>query len=288
MKSLQQLRRDAKALKKLHEAGDAEAVRRLAVHPPGSDGPLKHADFLHVIAREQGFASWPRLKLAVETAGLDRAQQIQRLKMALFHGQIAVVERLLEQTPDLADGLFSIQVALLNRAEVARMLEEDPGRATSLHGPRRPICHLAFSRWIHARPELEADMLAIARMLVENGADVNDSFPAGAGNDHRLSALYGAIGHGNNMVLARWLLENGADPNDGESLYHSTELGHHVGLRLLLAHGATPAGTNALLRAMDFNDHVAVQMLLDAGAHPDDFAGEPVGGERPQVIPALH
>ena len=288
MKSLEQLRRDAKALKRAYAAGEAEAVRRIDLRSPKSDGALKHADYLHVIAQEQGFASWPRLKLAVETSGLDRAQQIQRLRIALYHGQNAVTERLLEQTPDLADGEFALQVALLNRAEVARTLTENPALATQDFGLRRPMLHLAFSRWIHARPARAEDMLEIARMLVARGADVNDSCPVDAGNDHPLSALYGAIGHADNMVLARWLLEQGADPNDDESLYHSTELGHHEGLRLLLDHGADPKGTNALLRAMDFNDHAAVEMLLAAGADPDDFADEHVSGERPWVIPALH
>jgi hypothetical protein len=88
--------------------------------------------------------------------------------------------------------------------------------------------------------------------------------------------------------LAEWLLDHGADPNDNESLYHSTELGHHGGLRLLLAHGADPKGTNALLRAMDFHDVVAVQMLLDAGAQVDEFNADEVGGEAPWTVPALH
>ncbi|SNS18296.1 ankyrin repeat domain-containing protein [Tropicimonas sediminicola] len=288
MKSLEQLRRDAKALKKAHLAGAPEAALRLAAHPSRSAGALQHADYLHVIAQEQGFASWPRLKLAAETEGLDRAARIQRLKIALHNGQTWVAERLLEETPDLADGLFALQVVLLNRAEVARMLAEDPARATREFGPRRPMLHLAFSRWIHARPERADDMLAIARMLVDHGASVNDTCPVGPGNPHRLSALYGAIGHADNMVLAAWLLEQGADPNDGESLYHATELGHHQGLKLLLAHGADPKGTNALLRAMDFNDHAAVRVLLDHGARADDFDGTHVGGERPWVVPALH
>ena len=150
------------------------------------------------------------------------------------------------------------------------------------------MCHLAFSRYRQARPDLEGDMIAIAEMLVANGADVNDAMPAGPDTDHGLSALYGAIGHADNMRLGRWLLEHGASPNDGESLYHATELGHHEGLKMLLEHGADPKGTNALLRAMDFHDHEAVRMLLDAGAEPDDFDGTPVGGERPWVVPALH
>ena len=131
-------------------------------------------------------------------------------------------------------------------------------------------------------------MIVIAEKLLAHGADVNDSIPVAPESDHRFSALYGAIGHANNMELGRWLLEHSADPNDGESLYHATELGHHVGLRMLLEHGANPRGTNAMLRAMDFHDHTAVELLLQHGARADDFDGTHVGGEAPWVVPALH
>lgn len=287
-KSIEQLRRDAKALRIAYEAGLTRALRRVESHTPRARGDLKHADFLHVIARENAFESWPRLVWAAETVGLDRAAQQQRLKIALSHGQNWVVDRLLAETPDLADEMFGLQCALLNRAAVEQALAEDPSLAVRDFDGRRPILHLAFSRRFQARPDLGADMLAIAGMLVENGADVNDGYPAAPESDHRLSALYGAIGHAGNMVLGRWLLEHGADPNDGESLYHATELGHHEGLRLLLAHGADPERTNALLRAMDFDDVEAVRMLLAAGARADAFEDAPVGGEPPSVIPALH
>jgi ankyrin repeat protein len=265
------------------------ARERLRLYPPRAEGvALRHADYLHVIAREAGFASWPALKEAVELQGMDRAARLQRLKVALAHGQNGRVDRLLAETPDLAEGVFGVQVALLERAAVARMLAEDPGRATRVVAHQSPLCFLAFSRWIHARPEREGDMIAIAEMLVEHGADVNDGRPVGPGSDHRLSVLYGAIRHADNMVLGRWLLEHGADPNDGESLYHATELGHHEGLRMLLEAGADPKGTNALLRAMDFHDHAAVRMLLAHGARADDFDNSHVGGEAPWVVPALH
>ena len=289
MKSLEQLRRDAKALRRLYEAGDRYARARIEAHPPRDKGAvLKHADFLHVIAAENSFGSWPQLVWAAETIGLDRAGRLQRLKIAISHGQNWVTDRLLKETPDLARDNFGLQCALYDRAAVAEALDTEPSLATREFGPRRPILHLAFSKYIHARPDLKADMLAVAEMLVRAGADVNDGYPMAPGSDHQLSALYGAIGHANNMVLGRWLLDRGANPNDGESLYHATELGHHEGLRMLLAAGADPKGTNALLRAMDFDDVEAVRMLLAAGALADEFMADEVGGERPWVIPALH
>ena len=287
--SLDQLRRDATRLKKAWDAGALQARQRIANYPPRQDlDGLKHADFLHVIARENGFETWPKLVWAAETIGLDRAARQQRLKIALAHGQNWVVEQLLLETPDLAQDQFGLYCALYDRSGVEKWLADDPKAATREFGPRRPICHLAFSKYIHARPDLQNDMIAIADLLLAHGADVNDSVAIAPDNDHRLSVLYGAIGHANNMVLGRWLLEHGADPDDGESLYHATELGHHIGLKLLLEHGANPQGTNALLRAMDFHDHDAVALLLRHGARADDFNDTPVGGEAPWVVPALH
>ncbi|MBN9885806.1 ankyrin repeat domain-containing protein [Salipiger abyssi] len=285
--SLDSLRFDAKRLQRGFESGAPWALERLRVYPPRATlSGLKRADFLQVVARENGFESWPRLKLAAETQGLDRAASVQRLKVALFQGQTRVAAQLLEDTPDLADGLFGLQCALYRREAVAAALAENPALAVARHGPRSPILHLAFSRWIHERPGLEADMLAVAELLLAHGADVNDGYPHREGEAHLLSALYGAIA-ADNMPMVRWLLEQGADPDDGESLYHATELGHHEGLRMLLAHGADPAGTNALLRALDFNDHAAVEMLIARGARVDEFNAEEVGGEAPWVIPAL-
>ncbi len=286
-KSIDKLRRIAKTLGKSALAGDAAAISRLRQHLPDyTGGPIKHAQVLHVVAQEQGFASWPRLKFAAQSQGFDRAQAQQRLKMALYHGHNPIVETLLSQWPDLAENMLGLNIALYDAAAVRAALAADPNAATKTLGPRRPILHLAFSKYIHARPELRHAMLEIAQMLLDHGADVNDGYaPQG---DHKLSALYGALGHANNMVLAQWLLDNGADPNDGESLYHATELGHHDGVKMLIKAGANPRGTNALLRALDFNDHGAVEILLGAGADPNEFNGDPVGGEMPWVIPSLH
>lgn len=289
MKSIEQLRRDAKALKKAHEAGEGHAQSRIVRAAPRPDGAaLKLADFLHVIARENSFASWPLLKLAVEMLGMDVAAKRQRLKIAVHHGQFKTVEQLLADTPTLADGDLGLEIALYRRAAVEAALQTDPNRAVDMLGMASPLIHLAHSRMIKLWPEREADMLAIAELLLANGADVNLGSPAHEGSNHLLSPLYFAIGHADNMVLGRWLLEHGANPNDYESLYHSTELGHHDGLRMLLEHGAEPKGTNALLRAMDFHDLEAVQILLNAGARADEYNDAPVGGEPPIVVTALH
>ena len=130
--------------------------------------------------------------------------------------------------------------------------------------------------------------MAVAEMLLAAGADPKDSFFFQGDPKAPLSALYGAIGHGNNMALGAWLLAHGADPNDNESLYHATELGHTEGLALLLRHGARPAGTNALLRAIDFDDRAAIGLLLDHGADPNEGVAAHPSGEPALVMSAMH
>lgn len=287
MKTLDQLRRDATALKKAFGSQAADAVQRVIAHRPRPEGePLKHADFLHVIAREQGFAAWPHLKAAVETQGMDRAQQQQRLVLALKNGQNHVTQQLLSDDPTLPQEHLPLSVLLYDVTSVTKMIAADPTLATRPAPQLPPLTVLAQSRAIHLFPDREADMLAIADLLLHHGADPNYGAPQQG--DHALSTLYFALGHANNMALSEWLLDHGADPNDGESLYHATELGHHGGLRLLLANGADPKGTNALLRAMDFHDVAAVKMLMEAGARADDFNADEVGGEVPWTVPALH
>jgi len=289
-KSLDQLRRDAKTLRKAHQSNDVQALQRLKSHAPRTDtAALKHADYLHVIAREAGFPSWPALKLAADLLGMDLATKRQRLKVALSAGHFSAVEQFLADTPDIADGDFGLCLGLYRKPDVLAALDRSPQLATDLIGNQAPpLTVLARSKWVHHKPDLSEDMLEIARALHANGADLDQGVAFSADTEHTLSPLYFAIGHANNMTLGRWLLDNGADPNDGESLYHSTELGHHDGLRMLLAHGAAPKGTNALLRAMDFHDKEAIQLLLDHGARVDEFDAAPVGGEVPWVIPALH
>jgi ankyrin repeat protein len=286
-------RQEAKRLRRAYAAGDADAVRRVravmgeSAEPPAS-ATLLHAGALHVIAREQGQASWPRLKLALETAAMDRTQRAERLSRALYFGQTWVARALLDADPDLPHAAFGLELATYDVEAVRARLARDPALATAPAPRRPPIAHLCFSRYRHMAPERHEAMLEIAQLLVDHGADPNDSVPVEPGSAERLSMLYGALGHAGNLPLARWLLEHGADPNDVESLYHATELGHRDGVALLLAHGADPRHTNALLRAIDMGDPAMVAMLLEGGADPDDPYRIDTTGRKEPSPPALH
>ena len=285
--SLDYLRRKAKLLKRAFAAGDADAVARVrAILPDASS--LQHTQALHVIAKEEGHASWPRLKFAAELAEMDRDARAERLKIALYLGQNWIVEDLLRADQDLPAHNLGLQCALYDLDGVGAALDKDPGAATRVVGIRSPILHLAFSRHHRAAPERAEAMIAIAAALVAAGADVNDSYPSEPGSEHRLSVLYGALGHAGNVRLAAWLLEHGADPDDNESLYHAAELGHLEGIKLLMRHNVSTRGTNALVRMLDFDNLEGARLMLEYGADPNEAVLDHPSGEPVETIPALH
>lgn len=283
---LDQFRRAAKSLKKAYEAGATAALGRVrAVDPRPHGGPLKHADFLHVIARENSFASWPAMKAAIQDLGVDRAQLRQRLLIAIHNRQGDLAQDLLKDAPDLAAGHFGLSCALYDVPAVEAMLASDPKHAQGDGTPWSPLVTLCKSPMFQVWPDRSRAMFEIAQLLMSHGADVNRA--AEAAPD--LSPLYWALGHAGNLPLAKWLLDHGADPDDGESLYHATELGHTNGVAILLAHGATVSGTNALPRAMDFDNAHMVDMLLQGGADPNEGSDAWVQGTGLQSgVPVLH
>ncbi|KKJ78296.1 hypothetical protein WH95_03035 [Kiloniella litopenaei] len=284
-------KKQAKRLKKAYETGDHEAQNRVQkiLYDKSS---LTHADFLFVIAREQGHESWPKFKFALETLAMNKEQKAERLRSALYHGHQWIIKKLLDEAPDLASYDLGLQIATYDIEAVRNALADTPGLATTPIKGRLPFHYLCFSHYIHQAPEKAGKMCDLAQLLLDRGADIDrgmsPDFSPSEDNAHTLSPLYGAIGHSNNMALAEWLLEKGANPDDNESLYHATELGHHEGLKLLLKHGATPKGTNALPRALDFKDLTAAQLLLDHGADPNEVAKEHPSGQPVDTIPALH
>jgi hypothetical protein len=78
--SLEQLKRQAKELLRAVRSGDPRALSRMNAHLPADHLPPLHqyskvrlAQALFVIAREHGFASWPRLKASMSTTRTQTA-----------------------------------------------------------------------------------------------------------------------------------------------------------------------------------------------------------------------
>jgi len=289
------LKREAIGLTEAVRAGDHEARSRIEAHLALKE-PFPHTDALHVLALENGHASWSALTLGAEIASMDRDGRRAWLERAVYFGHAHVVERLLEVESDVPGDDLGLRIALFDAAFVRRALVENPAAATSLAGRRMPIAHLCFSQYARLNPEeramREQASLEVAELLVEHGANVNESVAAEPGSPHRLSMLYGALGHAGNLALARWLLEHGANPNDDESLYHATEREGAEAVRLLLRHGARIEGTNAILRAVHVGNVEALRVLVAAGGDPnavvsDHPSGEPIDAMTPLQLAAM-
>jgi ankyrin repeat protein len=263
-------RKAAKALLKAARAGDRDANDRLKA--TGVDG---ETHVLHVaqlaIAREQGFASWPRFVAFVTESHLDFQGLVSRFIEAAT-SDLRQARDLLADHPELRGAGIYVALVLGEWERVAAAIEADPEFATRKSGPDRvePIVYLCFSRFGHHRAPEAADMALTLRLLLNHGADPDTALDSEHGP---LSCLYAASGLNGNAEMTRLLLEAGADPDDGESLYHSTEHADLACARLLLAHGARVGG-NDLKHVLDRESRDGVRLLLEAGGNPNAVNSE--------------
>lgn len=287
---LARARRDAKRLKRALAAGDAAATARFAAVFGTRRAPraASHADCLHVLAREHGAESWPRLKLAAETAAMSRAERRSALARALLFGAFHRVERLLALDPGLPEGSLPLLLALAREEEAQDLMARDPEAALRPVAGRKPLHHLCFSRVAQRDPAAPARQVRLLDALLARGADVSEPAPLEPTAERAVSPLYGALGHARNLPLAAALLARGADPNDGESLYHATELESLDGLRLLFAHGATVGTTNAFLHMLDIENEEGVRLFLENGADPNAPLYAHPSGAPAEARNALH
>jgi ankyrin repeat protein len=258
--NLEYYRKQAKSLLKAARSGDASALTRLGATP------ALHAAQL-AIAREQGFASWPRFRAFLAQSALD----FQGLAAAFIEAAVSDrrgAEELLAAHPDLAAAGLYPALVLGHRDRVERIVAKLG--VASIGGPNAwpPLLYCCNSRFAHPSSGRADALVETARMLLSRGADPNAFYLPEEFPDNPLSALFGATGLNNNAALGRTLLEAGARADDGESLYHSTEHhGDHGCVKLLLEFGA-PA-TTALNHMLDAEDPEGLRLLLQAGADPN-------------------
>src|SRR5882757_7210862 len=110
--SLEQYKKQAKALLKSYKAGDGDALQRLRQHHPRlgklTDSDLRSGKFLLadaqlVVAREHGFESWPKFAKHVEALSRDNSStsKFELAVDAVVTGDAAALERLLSESPAL-------------------------------------------------------------------------------------------------------------------------------------------------------------------------------------------
>ncbi len=265
--SLEQLRRQAKDLRRAAVAGDPEALAEIALRCPGTpprspDGlPLRTAQL--VVARRYGFESWTRLKRHVEvvtrysrfpdrmTGDSGPADAFLRLACLAYADDQPErwdqARRLLHGNRGIVTGNVYVAAATADVGELRRVLAADPGAARREGGPYRwePLFYLAYARH---DPGVSLDaVLGSARLLLDAGADPNAGY-LWHGLPTPFTVLTGAFGQGelgpvrqprhpHSIALARLLLEAGADPNDGQGLYNRMFEPNNDHLELLLEFG---------------------------------------------------
>jgi ankyrin repeat protein len=239
-------------------------------------GEFPSLSFAHLaIAREHGFASWPRLKLHVDALTLDSAERAEGLVRSACSDNIRRAQALLEVDPALARHDLACACVTGDAVTVARFVGVSPERASAPTGPlgRAPILYACFSRLGRGDPERAASIRAVVRVLLNAGADADARYMNG---DWAQSTLYGAAGIAGDAELTALLLAAGADPDDrgpvhsvGEALYHACEQSDPDCARLLIEAG-TDAGTvtHCLGRALNFPNLAMIRMFCEHGARP--------------------
>ena len=271
--NLDHLRDQAKALLADYRKGSPEALERLSSL---RKGPAALHDAQSVIAREYGFASWPKLVAHVEEVrakeGITPEVETAFIDAALSGFMAARLRRLVELYPALPR--FSPCCALV-AAEVDLVREVDPTEKLGLRN-FTPIEYVAYSRIHTVFPDRYQAQAECARILLEKGADANTSFLWNG--EAKIPVLYGATAESGHLEIVKLLLKHGANPNDGESVYHSAENGRLDVLETLLEHGGTFGGSDEPLGFLAYyrdyygnapNMLRGARWLLEHGANPN-------------------
>lgn len=159
---------------------------------------------------------------------------------------------------------------VLDEKRVTALLKHDRSLATAREvNGYTPLHYLAASRVGNVTSQL-----AIARKLIDAGADVNGKYNYQNGQ-WPISVLYFACGFNDNPELTEFLLEAGAIPYDNESIYHAADEGHDACLAVIEKHAdqkkLAKEATLALRTQMHWGKSRGAQWLLSHGADPNSL-----------------
>ena len=261
---LGQLRRQAKDLLRAAKAGEPAAVARIGA----VSGRVTLSAAQVAVARQYGFASWPRLKAEVDARGSDLAQTVEAFLEASIRDWTGRAVQMLASTPEIAGYDLRTAVVLGDAGRVGEMLQADPGLATGRDArwgwtPLHAVCG---SRWHRLDPSRAQGLTAVAALLLDAGAGpvARTAGPRGGWTPLRC-AVAGAA----NPAIARLLLSRGATPDDHDLYLACFGDDNHESLRLLLEHAPDIRQSTALSAPISTGDTEAVRLLMRAGADPN-------------------
>jgi len=281
--SLEQLKKQAKALLKHQQGAHFEALTRIRENHPRwrnlSEGqvaglPFALVDAQLVIAREYGFATWSKLQSHLKTleAASSTAEAIASLRDAAGRGELARLKALLDANPELIDERGGVGVrtplhqAVFGNSEAAveLLLERGANPNIRCEGDNAYPLHFA----------VEKHRLPIIRLLVEHGADT-----IGEGDYHELGVIGWATAWDYiqpNREIVAYLLAHGARHN----IFSAVAMGEAELIRELVA--GTPNDlerrmNGTRMRSMPLhlavikNQPASVTTLLDLSANTESL-----------------
>ena len=284
--SLDHLRHEARALLRAAQAGDTTAAARIGAV---SDS-LTLARAQLALAREYGFASWARLKAEVTARTAELAELADAFCVASIRDGSDRAARMLAATPELAGYNLATAVILGDADRVRAEIARDPGVATRLDARTgwTALHAVCASRWHRLDPARAGGLLAVARLLLDAGADPNDRAPGRPGRGAGWTPLLCAVAGAANPPVVALLLERGAVPYDHVLYLAGFGGDDHESLRLILGHAGDVSGLaeQALAAPVSLDDSEGVRLLLAAGADPRRYAdddGEPASAAHEAV-----
>jgi len=277
--NLDQLRNQARDLLNAARAGDAASTKRIQAV---SDRLTLGAAQL-VVARGYGFSSWARLKAEVEARTTDLAEKVPVFLEASIRDYTDRAARMLAANPEIAGYSFATALVLGDADHVRAEIERDPDLATrpDARSGWTPLHAVCGSRWHRLDPARTDGLLAVARLLLDAGADLEATIPGRRYGDRGRTPLGCAAATastaGGNEPIIRLLLERGAVPDDDDLYLVGFASNAHRCLRLLLDHMPNVADTveTALSAPISAGDTEGVRLLLEAGADPRRYADDP-------------
>lgn len=277
--NLEFLTKQAKDFLRDVKAGDAIARERLrAWGPPGGSDSPKLADCQHALAREYGFASWPRLKAHLEM--LAATDPMEALAAALKTRRAALVADVLKDFPSLR--------GKLNEPVPGGAFGATPLIVAVEQGNREMVEVLLAggadinqrSHWWAGGFHVLEDDHGLADFLISRGAVLDAKSAAQLGRLDDLTALVAANPRAVNLrggdgqtplhvaptiAIAEFLLDHGAEIDARDVDHESTPAqylvrSHPEVARFLVSRGAQ---TDILLAAA-LGDLPRVRAFLDA------------------------